>query len=65
MSLEETEHYEFDNKFTLENITFGNGIICEIGYQTQTTIYSFEYSDSHVAEKKELYEIERNKQFDC
>ena len=61
MSLEETEHYEFDNTFNLKNITFGNGIICEIGYQTQTTIYSFEYSNSKVVGLKNNYELALNK----
>lgn len=60
MLLDETEHFELNNHFDPSFVSFGDGIICEIGYQTQTTIYSFEYSDPKVVAAKDKYEQELN-----
>lgn len=56
LSLEEIEHFELDSSFEPTFISFGQGIICEVGYQTQITEYSFETTNTAVKDAKTAWQ---------
>lgn len=61
VDLSQTEELFISGIENYDILKAGAGIITDIGYQTQTSTYSFETTNFEIAELKRTYEVELNK----
>lgn len=61
MDLSETEYFEVSGIENFDILQAGAGIVTDIGYQSQTSTYSFETTNANIIGLKSAYEAARDK----
>lgn len=56
LSIEETEELTLPSYFEPKSISFGVGVVCELGYQAQIITYNFESTTEQIKGAKDKYE---------
>lgn len=64
MDLSETEYFEVSGIDNFDILQAGAGIITDIGYQSQTSTYSFEFTNGNIIGLKNAYETAKAKFLD-